>query len=140
MSLVLDGSATVAWLIPEEHTAPSQRVLEQVGDKGAIVPMLWRLEIANALTIAVRRKRISRDERAAALAKLSDLPIEIDTETLVHAWTSSLALADRFNLTLYDACYLELAQRRALPLATLDTDLPRRRRLSTYHCSASEYR
>ena len=123
MSLVLDGSATVAWLIPEEHTAPSQRVLEQVGDKGAIVPMLWRLEIANALTIAVRRKRISRDERAAALAKLSDLPIEIDTETLVHAWTSSLALADRFNLTLYDACYLELAQRRALPLATLDTDL-----------------
>ena len=123
MSLVLDGSATVAWLIPEEHTAPSQRVLEQVGDKGAIVPMLWRLEIANALTIAVRRKRISRDERAAALAKLSDLPIEIDTETLVHAWTSSLAFADRFNLTLYDACYLELAQRRALPLATLDTDL-----------------
>ena len=85
--------------------------------------MLWRLEIANALTIAVRRKRMSRNERAAALAKLSDLPIEIDTETLVHAWTSSLALADRFNLTLYDACYLELAQRRALPLATLDTDL-----------------
>lgn len=28
-----------------------------------------------------------------------------------------------FRLTLYDACYLELAQRRGLPLATLDTDL-----------------
>ena len=32
-------------------------------------------------------------------------------------------VADRFRLTLYDACYLELAQRRALPLATLDKDL-----------------
>ena len=123
MSLVLDGSATVAWLMPDERTAPSQQVLEQVGDKGAIVPMLWSLEIGNALTLAVRRKRISRDERAAALAKLSDLPIETDSETFVHAWTSTLALADRFKLTLYDACYLELAQRRELPLATLDNDL-----------------
>ena len=123
MSLVFDGSATVAWLIPDEHTAPSQLVLEQVGDKGAIVPMLWRLEIGNALTLAVRRKRMSRDQRAAALARLSDLPIEVDSETFVHAWTSTLALADRFSLTVYDACYLELAQRRALPLATLDGDL-----------------
>ena len=49
--------------------------LRTVGDKGAMVSMMWRLEIANALTIAVRRKRMSRNERAAALAKLSDLPI-----------------------------------------------------------------
>jgi len=47
-----------------------------------------------------------------------------------RCWTSrqtpipdTLALADRFRLTLYDAAYLELAQRRALPLATLDFDL-----------------
>jgi predicted nucleic acid-binding protein len=30
---------------------------------------------------------------------------------------------DRFGLTLYDAAHLELAQRLALPLATLDQDL-----------------
>jgi predicted nucleic acid-binding protein len=34
-----------------------------------------------------------------------------------------LHLADRFRLTLYDAAYLELAQRRKLPLATLDQEL-----------------
>jgi predicted nucleic acid-binding protein len=123
MSLVLDGSATVAWLIPDERTAASQRVLDQVGDNGAIVPMLWRLEIGNALLLAVRRKRMSKPDRAEALSKLSDLPIEIDSEPFIHAWASTLALADRFNLTLYDACYLELAQRRGLPLATLDKDL-----------------
>jgi len=41
--------------------------------------------------------------------------------TAVHAWTTTLQLADRFGLTLYDATYLELAQRRSLSLASLDT-------------------
>jgi predicted nucleic acid-binding protein len=34
-----------------------------------------------------------------------------------------LQFADRFQLTVYDAAYLELAQRRGLPLATLDEPL-----------------
>jgi predicted nucleic acid-binding protein len=34
-----------------------------------------------------------------------------------------LNFADRFQLTVNDAAYLELAQRRGLPLATLDQDL-----------------
>jgi predicted nucleic acid-binding protein len=29
----------------------------------------------------------------------------------------------RYDLTIYDACYLELANRRSLPLATLDAKL-----------------
>ena len=34
-----------------------------------------------------------------------------------------MRLANRHKLTVYDAAYLELAQRRGLPLATLDKDL-----------------
>jgi predicted nucleic acid-binding protein len=34
-----------------------------------------------------------------------------------------MRFAERHKLTLYDAAYLELAQRRGLPLATLDTQL-----------------
>jgi predicted nucleic acid-binding protein len=34
-----------------------------------------------------------------------------------------LHLAKGFRLSLYDAAYLELAQRRTLPLATLDQEL-----------------
>jgi predicted nucleic acid-binding protein len=49
--------------------------------------------------------------------------IAIDGETNVFAWNATLALTDRFRLTSYDACYIELAQRRGLPLATLDKDL-----------------
>jgi predicted nucleic acid-binding protein len=109
--------------MPDEHTAATQQVLDQVGENGAVVPLLWRLEIGNALTVAVRRKRMSKVERAEALAKLSDLPIENDLQTFDHAWMATLELADRFNLSLYDACYLELAYRRELPLVSLDLQL-----------------
>jgi predicted nucleic acid-binding protein len=59
-------------------------------------------------------------QRADALEALGQIPIEIDSETLSKAWTDTLSLADELRLTVYDACYLELARRRRLPLATLD--------------------
>ena len=39
------------------------------------------------------------------------------------AWSKTLALAESFGLSVYDAAYLELALRRGLPLATLDSAL-----------------
>jgi predicted nucleic acid-binding protein len=55
------------------------------------------------------------------------LPIAVDPETNTFVWSVTLALADRFNLTVYDATYLELAHRRNLPLATLDKRINRGR-------------
>jgi predicted nucleic acid-binding protein len=98
-------------------------VLDRVTNTGAVVPSLWRLETANGLQVAIRRKRIDVAFRDLALTHLAHLPITIDPETYAQAWTTTLQLADRFQLTLYDAAYLELAQRRALPLATLDSAL-----------------
>ena len=69
--------------------------------------------------MALRRKRIDAAFRDAALTQLSRLSISVDPDTDVYAWTVILQLADRFQLTLYDAAYLELAGRRRLPLATL---------------------
>ena len=123
MTLVLDSSATLAWVYADETTAAIRRVFEQVADDGAIVPALWRLEVANSLTIAVRRGRIDADFRQAALTDLAFLDITADHHTDARAWNETLALADRFRLTLYDAAYLELARRRDLPLATLDREL-----------------
>lgn len=51
------------------------------------------------------------------------MPITIASETNGHAWTTTLRLSERFKLSMYDAAYLELAERRSLPLATLDRDL-----------------
>ena len=54
MSLVLDSSATLAWIYSDETTDPIRRLFDAVADDGAVVPALWRLEIANSLTVAVR--------------------------------------------------------------------------------------
>jgi predicted nucleic acid-binding protein len=92
-------------------------------DEGAIVPAPWKLEVANSLTVAVRRRRIDVEFRRAALADLAHLDISTDEHTNGHDWNDTLHLADRFRLSLYAAAYLELAQRRTLPLATLNQEL-----------------
>jgi predicted nucleic acid-binding protein len=123
VSLVLDASLTLSWYFDDEIRADADAVLDQVADHGAFVPSLWRLEVANGLQAAVRRKRVDFAFRDHALGQLNRLPIEVDQETDVHAWSATLRLAERFQLSLYDAAYLELAQRRHLPLATLDQAL-----------------
>jgi predicted nucleic acid-binding protein len=96
-----------------------------VVETGAVVRALWRLELANGLQVAVRRGRISAAYRDASLADLMQMQIVTDLETDAHAWSATLRLAEKHELTLYDAAYLELAQRRRLPLATLDRELGR---------------
>jgi predicted nucleic acid-binding protein len=123
VTLVLDSSATLAWIYGDETTAAIRALFDQVAEEGAAVPALWRLEVANSLTVALRRNRIDAEFRRAALADLALLDITTDPNTDTHAWNATLQLADRFRLTLYDAAYLELAQRRKLPLGTLDQDL-----------------
>ncbi|MDR3738159.1 MAG: type II toxin-antitoxin system VapC family toxin [Terracidiphilus sp.] len=123
MSLVIDSSATLAWVYPGETTEPIRDVLELVINGGAWVPALWRLEVANVLENGVRRGRTDSAFRDATLADLALLPISVDGETDQQAWNATLHLAERYRLTLYDAAYLELAQRRRLPLATLDNEL-----------------
>jgi predicted nucleic acid-binding protein len=90
---------------------------------GAIAPSLWPLEILNALLMSEKRKRLDSARRHELIGALQSLPITLDTETAAQAWTTTNRLAERHRLALYDAAYLELAQRLDLPLATLDTDL-----------------
>jgi predicted nucleic acid-binding protein len=123
VSLVLDSSVTLAWIFSEETTPAIQNVLSLVTTAGAWVPALWRLEVANVLEMGVRSRRNSAAFRDSTLADLALLPIQVDAETDRQAWGPTLRLAARHRLTLYDAAYLELAQRRGLPLATLDAEL-----------------
>lgn len=122
---VLDSAMALAWILPGEGNADTDAVLDQVTEVGAVVPGLWRLEIANVLLMAERRLRITQAQRMRALTGLGALPIEIDRETVARAWAGIIDLAQAQGLTIYDAAYLELALRAGLPLATLDQDLAR---------------
>jgi predicted nucleic acid-binding protein len=123
VSLVLDSSATLAWVYSEEITEPIRAVFARLNERGAWVPGLWRLEVANVLQAGVRRGRHDAAFRDATLVDLALLPISVDPETERHAWSATIRLAHQYGLTVYDAAYLELAQRRGLPLATLDDEL-----------------
>ena len=123
MSLVLDCSATLAWIYADETTEAVRAVFESVAQRGAWVPAIWKLEVANVLEMGVRRGRHDSTFRDATLSDLALLPIRLDPETDRHAWGAPTRLSAGHNLTLYDAAYLELARRAALPLATLDREL-----------------
>ena len=123
MSMVIDTSAVLAWVYSDEATVAIRDVFARVAERGAWVPTLWKLEVANVLEMGVRRGRHDAAFRDSTLADLALLPITVDAESDQHAWGATVRLAERHRLSVYDAAYLELAQRRGLPLATLDAEL-----------------
>ena len=126
MGFVLDSSVALAWLLPDEGSAAVDALADRLERESADVPAIWSLEVANALITAMRRARIAKadvDASLAALAALAALPIRPDQAVGPEELTAVVALAARHALTTYDASYVELAQRRQLPLATLDRKL-----------------
>jgi predicted nucleic acid-binding protein len=123
LSLVLDSSVTLSWCFEDERTAATVATLENVAANGAVAPSLWPLEVLNGLAMAERRNRLTAAQRETLSGFLASLPVTIDHETSAQAWTVTAHLAARHKLTLYDAAYLELAQRLNLPLASLDQEL-----------------
>jgi predicted nucleic acid-binding protein len=119
--IVVDSSIALSWCLPDEDTI--DQIQQEVAERGAIAPLHWPLEIVNALLVAERRQRITAAFRNAALQDLGALPIILDDETSARAWKEILQVAEAYRLTAYDAAYIELALRRTLPLATLDTDM-----------------
>ena len=109
----------------DERTPAIEAVFDRVAERGAFVPSLWYLEVANSLTVAVRHARLSPAERADGLADLAQRDIAVDDETEQHAWKATTQRADLHGLSVSDAAYLELAQRKRRPIVTLDKALIR---------------
>ena len=121
MSFVVDSSVSLSWCFADERSDATDTLLQRVVDDGAVAPSLWPLEVLNVLVMAERRKRINAERRQRLAGFLRDLPISIDDATNGQAWQITAQLAAQ--LSVYDAAYLDLAQRLGLPLATLDKPL-----------------
>lgn len=119
---VLDASVAVAWLLDDEKEARADAALGQLETAVGLVPRFWHLEVRNALLGAERRRRIRVHEVDERLRTLAELPVRTDTEPRIG---TAFALARMHRLSMYDALYLELAERSDAPLATLDTALAR---------------
>jgi predicted nucleic acid-binding protein len=120
MAFVLDASVTACWAFDDEDHPGASLAFDRMRAEEGVVPGLWWLEVRNILIVNERRRRIAESDTAAFLLSLSRLRIRVDR---VPDENGVLRLARAHRLSVYDAAYLELAQREGLPLATLDADL-----------------
>jgi predicted nucleic acid-binding protein len=120
MPFVLDTSISACWAFPDEQDARAEAAFVRIRTEEAVVPSLWWFEIRNILVVNERRKRITESDTGVFLRDLAGLRIRVDREPEDSV---ILTLARTHRLSVYDASYLELALREAIPLATLDAQL-----------------
>lgn len=123
-AFIADASVAVGWVHPARATAQTAAMLESIAEGATLeVPALWPLEVANALTVLVRRRKLTEDERQTGLGWLRGLRMRVDHEMASLAFSRLSELAAAHQLSVYDAAYLELAQRRKLVLGCKDGPL-----------------
>lgn len=124
MGWVLDCSLALAWALPDETSRRADQFLVRVShDSDIWVPALWWYEMANALAMAQRRQRLPEADSTRLVELYGMLPIQTDVYLNAEVMWRFRTLAREYDLSAYDAAYLELAQRRGLGLATLDRHL-----------------
>ena len=124
MDWVVDSSIALAWGLPDGTSKEADRFLSRISMRSILwVPALWWYETANALLMAQRRKRLTEAERIRLMELYRRLPIRTDVALDSDMVWRLHTLAIEYNLSAYDAAYLELAQRRGLGLATVDRPL-----------------
>jgi predicted nucleic acid-binding protein len=121
---VLDASVALSWIFEDEYSPYAEFIAEVMRDGHAMVPVVWPLEIGNAVLNAVRRGRLRSTDGPLLIGALDRLRIEIDRGIdLGSLLQTTFAVGLTHDLSSYDATYLELALRRGLPLATQDRKL-----------------
>ena len=123
-AFVADAAVAIGWVHPAQATAETSGMLDAIAQGAKLeVPALWPSEVANALTVLVRRRKLTEHERQIAIGWLRGLPLRLDHDAATLAFSRLSELASTFTLSVYDAAYLELAQRRQLILGCKDGPL-----------------
>lgn len=120
---VLDCSVAMTWCFADQATRQTDALLDRLQGSSAFVPSVWLLEVANVLWVNERLRKISLADAVQFKTMLMHLPIIVDDTTIYQAFSAVSDLARAWDLTAYDAAYLELAVRKSLPLASLDKAL-----------------
>ena len=130
MTFVLDASVALSWLLKDASSKDARYAFGvlnalRAGDTQCLVPVTWGLEVANVIARGESKGQVTEAQSEAFLEMLTDLAVHTDVASAGQALSDTLQLARRYNLSAYDASYLELALRTSQPLSTLDMDLRR---------------
>ena len=119
---VIDTSALISFLLPDEIS--NQKIKEVFNsfateDYTFYAPHLLIYEVANVLKTAVVRGRVNAKDAKVIFEKFLNLPITF----LKVDYVKALELSLKYNLTFYDASYMQLAIQKKADLLTLDKRL-----------------
>jgi len=117
--VVLDASVAVAWALPSQSTRAADDLAKRRLELRLAAPGIFWHEVRNALLAFERRGRIAPSVVDAELSTLEKSVTLIDD----GAPEDIFALARAERLSIYDACYLDLALRAGAELASRDTAL-----------------
>lgn len=131
--IVADCSFLVSYLLcsysSEEKDDAAKIIVSIIENNGQIyVPQIFWYEINNVLLYKTRPNKdgnsiLTNSEMTEILYDLSELPIFTDSMMDFEIQTKIRDLANQYNLTFYDASYLELAHRYNIELKTFDKQL-----------------
>ena len=122
-AVVVDASVALAWCFPDEGSDYADGVLVKLEGQTILVPAVWGLEVANAVLVGERAKRLRPPEIRRFTTLLQSLSLAQDVQPIGAYVSNVLPIAREYSLSAYDAAYLELAIRHEAPLATLDGKL-----------------
>jgi len=122
---VLDASVALGWIVDDPPSPYVVGVMKSLlAGNRALVPSLWHLELANWFVVALRRKVLDEPSADRCVIAIDDIvAAAVDTETSYFHIRKLLEIGRMFELSAYDAAYLDLALHEGLPLATLDRGL-----------------
>jgi hypothetical protein len=82
---VLAASVALSWSFEDETSPYAEEINEALKSRSAVVPMIWPLEVDNAILTAIRRRRIQEADAFRLLPVLDTLPLEIGLEAAREA-------------------------------------------------------
>ena len=124
MIYVLDSSFVAAQIIPDEKDPFVERLYAKIKpDDDKIAPQLIWYEMANLFNNLIRRRRYTYDTAMEFFPFLAGMGLICDNETGTEYSKKLFRLCSDYNISSYDAAYLELAERRKAVLCTMDNNL-----------------
>jgi predicted nucleic acid-binding protein len=111
LKLVVDSSVSLKWWLDDEDFIGEARALLSRITGGSIelvLPELWLYEVANGVTTAARRNRISVEDGALFIEELQAIPFKL------YPIASHLNMiynnAARYKYAVYDMVYVTIAE------------------------------
>lgn len=118
--LIIDSNVVAKWFFPEHLTEKALAVRDdwQIRAVELIAPELLLIEVCHVIRTKTRIQIITPDESKSTMQNL--LSLEIPTVPIYPLLVTANEFAIVFELTIYDALYLALAQELSGTLITAD--------------------